>query len=180
MDYIASSANPQIAPVYFPIAAIIAFLTAILTRYYNHKKKMSLTQSIALILLTTYIFLVFASTVFSRTPTDYYSYELLPFWSYRRIWQGSQGLFWEDVLNVIMLLPLGVLVPIVMKPANRKDSRVFRRVVLIGFFTSVTIELLQLILKRGLFEFDDMFHNTLGVAIGYWIYRIINGKKKMF
>lgn len=24
--------------------------------------------------------------------------------------------------------------------------------------------------KRGLFEFDDMFHNTIGVAIGYWIY----------
>jgi glycopeptide antibiotics resistance protein len=47
------------------------------------------------------------------------------------------------------------------------------RIILIGFLISLTIEILQLVTKRGLFEFDDIFHNTLGVAIGelgYWIW----------
>jgi glycopeptide antibiotics resistance protein len=82
-----------------------------------------------------------------------------------------------------MLLPIGVLLPIVLEPvwkAGRKH--IFGRVVLAGFFTSLSIELLQLVMKRGLFEFDDMFHNTLGVVIGYWIYqkfrsRLLNREK---
>ena len=31
---------------------------------------------------------------------------------------------------------------------------------------SFTIEMLQLFLMRGLFEWDDVFSNTLGAAIG--------------
>lgn len=80
-------------------------------------------------------------------------------------------MFWEDVLNVIMLFSVGVLLPIVIKD-DGKNKR-FRTVILIGFFISLTIELLQLFTKCGLFEFDDMIHNTLGVAIGYWCCWII-------
>ena len=42
-----------------------------------------------------------------------------------------------------------------------------------AFAVSLTIELTQLITKRGLFEFDDMFHNTLGAIIGYGVYQLI-------
>lgn len=35
-----------------------------------------------------------------------------------------------------------------------------------GFLLSVAIELIQLSFHRGLFEFDDMIHNTLGTVIG--------------
>jgi glycopeptide antibiotics resistance protein len=71
-----------------------------------------------------------------------------------------------------MLLPIGILLPIVLGAVWKDASKnIFVRVVLIGFFISLTIEILQLVMKRGLFEFDDMFHNTLGVAIGYWIYQ---------
>jgi glycopeptide antibiotics resistance protein len=70
-----------------------------------------------------------------------------------------------------MLLPMGVLLPILMG-CDRKNKR-FGRVIFSGFFTSFTIEVLQLIGRRGLFEFDDMFHNTLGVMIGYGIYWLV-------
>ena len=32
---------------------------------------------------------------------------------------------------------------------------------------SLCVELLQLVLKRGLCEFDDVFHNVLGSMVGY-------------
>jgi glycopeptide antibiotics resistance protein len=221
MDYIVSSADPRINPVYFVIAAIVAILTTVISAYYRKRGKLTTAQSIALTLLTTYIFLVFASTVFSRTPTEDYSYELMPFWSYREIVKGAreshghvwgESLFWEDIFNVFMLLPIGVLLPIV-NGENRKKSLESNksveessvengvesdvesgvesgvesdvesgvenrsktgsgRIILIGFLISLTIEILQLVTKRGLFEFDDIFHNTLGVAIGelgYWM-----------
>jgi glycopeptide antibiotics resistance protein len=174
MDYIVSSADPHIAPVYFVMAAIIAILTAVVTLFHRRRGKITTPQSIALTSLTTYVFLVFSSTVFSRTPTDDYSYEWMLFWSYREIMRGSESLFWEDIFNVLMLLPVGVLASIVMKPEmkGKETNRLFFAVMLIGFLTSLIIEILQLVTKRGLFEFDDIFHNTLGVAIGelgYWM-----------
>ncbi|MBR4027500.1 MAG: VanZ family protein [Lachnospiraceae bacterium] len=41
---------------------------------------------------------------------------------------------------------------------------------MLSFVTSLTIEVLQLFMKKGLFEFDDIFHNTLGGVLGYVIY----------
>ena len=35
---------------------------------------------------------------------------------------------------------------------------------------SVVIELLQLFFEKGLFEFDDIFHNTIGGIIGLLLY----------
>jgi glycopeptide antibiotics resistance protein len=193
MDYIVSSADPRINPVYFAIAAIVAILTAVISTYYRKRDKLTTAQSIALTLLTTYIFLVFASTVFSRTPTEDYSYELMPFWSYREIVKGAreshghvwgESLFWEDIFNVFMLLPIGVLLPIISGENGRKSGEKSSienrtktrpgRIILIGFLISLTIEILQLVTKRGLFEFDDIFHNMFGVAIGelgYWIWQ---------
>lgn len=181
MDYIFSSANPRIEPVYFAVAAIVALLAGAITARYCRQGEISKAQSIAIVLLAVYIILVFASTVFSRTPGGYYNYELMLFWSYREILQGSKFLFWEDVLNVIMLLPVGVLLPMAMLENESKSKNaksIFLRVVFIGFLMSLTIESLQLILKCGLFEFDDMFHNTIGVAVGYWIYRQMRKFKK--
>jgi glycopeptide antibiotics resistance protein len=171
MGGIRASANPGISPVYYGIAIMIAILTSFIAGHYYRQKRISKTQSAAAVLLITYIFLVFSSTVFSRIPKDYYTYELLPFWSYREIYAGSKDLLWEDVLNIIMLCPMGLLLPMVLDSGRGGTKRIFRMVVLIGFLISLTIELLQLILKRGLFEFDDMFHNTLGVMIGFGLFQ---------
>jgi glycopeptide antibiotics resistance protein len=197
------------------MAAILAVVTGAALVYgrrqgrFSKADSWSNAQAVSLSLLTSYVFLVFASTVFSRTPKDSYTYELFPFWSYREILRGivwAHGkiwrveLFWEDLFNVFMLLPVGVLAPVVLARGGNEQTpagnngrmeceentlsesrvenavstgsrKVFRRVILLGFFTSLTIEILQLVAKRGLFEFDDIFHNTLGVAIGYWIWR---------
>ncbi len=181
MDYIFQSADPKIKPEYFAVAVIIAILAGVVTECCRRQGKLTKTQSVAVVSLTVYIFLVFASTVFSRVPKDYYNYKLVPFWSYRQILKGSRSLFWEDALNVVMLFPVGVLFPMAMAGNRHNSKKLFRRTVLTGFLIALVIECLQLILMRGLFEFDDMFHNTIGVAIGCWCYRrvqIIRKAKK--
>ena len=40
----------------------------------------------------------------------------------------------------------------------------------ISFLMSASIEIIQLVSHRGLFEFDDMVHNTLGAVIGVVLY----------
>lgn len=43
-----------------------------------------------------------------------------------------------------------------------------------GLLISVCIEVVQLVFHRGLFEFDDMFHNTLGTLIGIGIFLFVS------
>lgn len=173
LNSIFSCINPRIKPAYWVIAAVIVLFAGLVMEYYRRRKRVSKAQSISAVLLITYIFLVFASTVFSRTSNSYYSYKLIPFWSYREILAGSKSLFWQCIFNVIMLVPLGILEPVVLGDGKKADRnrKYGGRVVLTGFLISVTIEVLQLIMKRGLFEFDDIFHNTIGAAIGYGIYK---------
>ena len=49
----------------------------------------------------------------------------------------------------------------------------------IGLLLSASIETIQLVSHRGLFEFDDIVHNTIGTAIGVGlnILMIALGKK---
>jgi glycopeptide antibiotics resistance protein len=51
-------------------------------------------------------------------------------------------------------------------------SRKIRMVALSAFGISFSIEVIQLVFKMGLFEFDDMFHNVLGAVIGYGLWKV--------
>lgn len=106
-------------------------------------------------LLVSYCLLVFAFTVLDRETSASFRYELVPFWSYRA------KMFDEIFLNYLMFLPIGYWMTAMTK--NRK-SLVF------AFFFTVTIEVLQLVLRRGLFEFDDIIGNTFGAYLGYCLY----------
>ena len=86
---------------------------------------------------------------------------LMPFHSWRIIirngFRRSSYQLAQVLLNILLLSPIGLLMPVFVK---RK-----RLVILFGFCFSLLIEVLQLVLRRGFFETDDLIHNTLGVAI---------------
>ena len=63
---------------------------------------------------------------------------------------------------MFLLMPVGVLMPVL--------GSSFGATVGFGAGWSLMIETLQLVTQRGLFELDDIFHNTVGVVIGYLIY----------
>ena len=145
------------------IVMIISFI--ILERYYK-KNKITKTQMCFSILFIIYLLHVYGSTVFSRLPSTR-KYQLEVFWSWKEILNSMNTtypkyeLLLENTLNVIMLLPLGIFLPLVY--GKKIDWKVG---LLIGFCISFSIELMQLILCRGMFDVDDIIHNSLGFLIG--------------
>lgn len=122
-------------------------------------------------LLIAFMFLVLSYTVLKRQPGEELSYGMEPFWSYKAIFAGGfspvnrKTLFIQILANVVMFIPVGFL-------AGRL---VGWKGIVLGFAFSVLIELIQLLTGRGLFEFDDILHNTVGAVIGFEI--LVMGQK---
>ena len=123
-------------------------------------------------LLAAYLYMVFHFTVFVRSAYSEPHYTLELFWSYKLALQGSKGLLVEIILNCIMLIPEGILLPVVLP--MKKRSVKFWLTSLLGLLTTCAIELMQLFLRRGLFEFDDIINNFIGILAGYLFYFVIS------
>lgn len=124
-------------------------------------KKIVFSQAAAALLLLLFLGVVFGSTVFTRNPSKDYKYELELFWSWKAARRGSREMLKEILLNMVLLLPAGILLPVMLK---RKIS--WWKGFIIGFLISAMIETSQLIFRRGLFEWDDMIHNGIGCMVG--------------
>lgn len=72
------------------------------------------------------------------------------------------------VLNILLFVPFGYLLPVLWNKADR-----WWKTVLLGFALSLTVELLQLITRLGMFDVDDLINNTIGAGVGYLLYRIM-------
>lgn len=138
-----------------------------------HRHQIKIYQALASLALLVYLGVVSASTVFTRMPTVR-QYELIPFWSWYEVFiKHSRSLLVENLLNILLLLPAGVLLPIIFARRLR-PSVAF----MIGALISAVIEVSQLILRRGLFEWDDMFHNGLGCMLGCLIVNAVMERVK--
>lgn len=77
--------------------------------------------------------------------------------------------------NLILLLPVGLLFPLLFKKLNN-----VKRILLTGFFISLFIELAQISISVYIrsvyrsFDVDDLILNTLGTVIGYWLFFILS------
>lgn len=117
-------------------------------------------------LLAAYILFILMETIIGRK-TGVDRVELVPFWSY-----SHPELRMEIVLNYILFIPLGVLLYLCF------GKKWGLKVVLIGFLLSVSIEIVQLVFRIGLFEFDDMIGNTIGCLIGAVVWKATRELKK--
>lgn len=110
-------------------------------------------------LLVGYAFILLTETVFARGVTPEPHFQPALFWSWRE-WQIQKD---QILTNIAMFIPIGVLTGLIWK----------WRGLLVTVGLSMGIEVLQLISQRGLCEFDDVIHNTVGAAIGVGIVMII-------
>lgn len=126
-------------------------------------------SAIAKIAIAEYLVLIYSSTlmVSMRTYKEIRGYELLPFWSYASIQEGRENLIAENIMNVIVFIPLGFLF------AMSYGKVTWKHVAVWGMAVSVSIEIMQYVLKRGFSETDDVMHNTLGCIIGYGLWSLI-------
>ena len=138
--------------------------------------------------LYSYLFLILVSTVMTRInwevwniqPDNVGSVCWLPFYSYLKIMQGNNLYIQEVIMNCVMLIPVGFILPIICKKGS------IGRCVATCFAISVSIEGLQLLYSCGTCEIDDLLHNTVGGFFGYICNRgfmkvcnLLNNRKKI-
>ncbi|MFT9494796.1 VanZ family protein [Anaerosolibacter sp.] len=109
---------------------------------------------------------------FGRITRPEYMYNLKPFATinqYLHINSFNPSIWIVNLAgNIGVFVPFGILIPLTFGGRYMK---------LLGTFLSglFVLEVLQLITKRGSFDIDDFILNTIGVTIGYSIYRIAKG-----
>lgn len=115
-------------------------------------------RQISFCLLLGYIFLVLCTTIFFREETFEKRYYLHPLWSYSVLYNK---LLAQIIMNVILFVPIGFFAGGALKKKHIWNALGF------GFVLSLFIEVTQLISTRGVFNVDDIIHNTLGCVLGF-------------
>jgi glycopeptide antibiotics resistance protein len=95
---------------------------------------------------------------------------LLPFKTILPYMLGEKGLLIAGVNlvgNVVLLVPIGFLVPFAWRSMTWKKS--LAPAVAAGF----AIEGMQAVLRVGIFDIDDVILNGLGVMAGYWMFTML-------
>ena len=100
--------------------------------------------------------------------------EIGRFWTYREQ-LGCWPAFLNIGGNIIGFLPFGHLLPVM-----HRNLRKSLPVILLGFSLSLLVESLQLVLKVGSFDVDDLLLNTVGAAAGYFLYWVCNQIRRKF
>ena len=98
------------------------------------------------------------------------------------IWEtvnGEQKLTTECIENVIMMVPFS---SVVMWTFKEKTGNGWKKILWysgkIAFIFSVSIEMLQLLLRLGTFQLSDIFYNTVGGMLGGLVYYVTMKARK--
>ena len=139
------------------IALIPAF--AVLNRtIFHNKTKTALYFVFAIYLSAVYLFVGMPTLQFMRFDV---SLTLMPF-------LPMIADFKNTILNIILFVPLGIMLPFMWKKYNTlKATAVF------GVMMSLSIELLQLFTFRAT-DINDLIANTLGTLFGSFLFRTVS------
>ena len=105
------------------------------------------------------------------------------FWSYRAWFAGNNELGIKIVANMAMFMPLGFLLAGLFSHAENGGKKFIFLIPAAGAGFSLCIEVLQLMLLRGVFEWDDVVSNTTGALLGLISYflctKVLGSRKEM-
>ena len=148
---------------------LISVVVGIAAFVFYRKEKLSLRSFITVPILAFYLSFVATITIFARIPSQSAQYRLMLFWSYKAIAAGQTDFIAEVFWNFVLFIPIGIILMLLI-------THRFRVLMSLGcgLLMSAGIEVIQLIFHRGLFEFDDMVHNTLGTLIGIGIFLFVS------
>lgn len=151
-------------------------------------KKKKIIKNSFIVLFVIYILLLFLVLLF-KYPTTMVSDavarwksgaeivrikpQLVPFQTiveYIKNVQAPYDWFFKNLAcNLIMFIPYGFLLPAFWKNGHYRGLKI----VISGCILSIVIEVLQYITAFGQMDIDDVILNTLGVVIGYELFRLI-------
>ena len=151
-----------IAGVMFAVVVMAAY--CIHKRKFHGEKKFPWGKAVLLLLFAGYIAIVLYATLM-RMSGFHMQYNLHLFKAWREAWNNySVKNIANVLLNVAMFVPLGFLLPLLWKLCRKWYVAIPS-----GFGFSLAIELIQLLTRRGVCDVDDLFCNTLGAVIGYFL-----------
>ena len=147
----------------------------------NNKRSKAKTWVCFLAYLLLLAYVVLISSGLGRVEQEEYRYNLTLFHEIGRYYNvgtttGNWNLFGFNVIgNILVFMPLGVFLPKLFKKCQ-KLSAIF----LFSLELSLAIELTQLLARIGSFDVDDILLNTLGGILGYIVYSIVTGFRRLF
>ena len=154
-------------PIAIPCSLAIIALIFVLYRFILKKDLKTWKLLPGFLFILNIIFIIYL-TFLTRNET-YGEIDLNLFRSYREAWNTCSIRNWQLIIfNILVFSPLGTLLPLLFEKFRR-----LWRTSGAGFLFSLGIELSQRITQRGLCEVDDLFHNTLGVLLGYCLFHFI-------
>lgn len=161
--------------------AVLAFVAAVFAvswlRDAAGPRRLRAGRAASAAALWGYAFLLLVMLVLSRSVHTSGDMILEPFRSWRKFFAGTRGSFeWGCLIlfNALLFLPLGFFFAL-DRSLRREEAQPLGRLLLhaaaLGGCTSLLFETLQLVLRRGVFELDDILHNALGAVIGALLWR---------
>lgn len=133
-------------------------------KVFNGQRSMSKTQGIILFLLSCWLLMVLALTTLSRGANFTGNINIDFFSGYVNAWnKWSISELQLIIFNMLMFAPLGFLLPLFWKKAEK-----FKVTFFVSIGLTICIEVVQLLKGTGIFELDDLFHNSIGSMFGYF------------
>ena len=151
-----------IAGALFAVVATAAYFFH--KRKFRGEKKFPWGKVVLWLAFAGYVMIVLYATLM-RMSGMRIQYNLHLFKAWREAWNNySIKNIANVLLNVAMFVPFGFLLPLLWKPCKKWYVAIPS-----GFVFSLLIELIQLLTRRGVCDVDDLFCNTLGAVIGYFL-----------
>ena len=144
------------------------------------RSRRTIKSEVAVWLFAFYLILVLMLTTFRNT---YFPWNLtfnlhrplseINFVFLKETWkmyhaQSRLDFVYNSFGNVLCFVPFGFLSPFVFA-----KKQTFGRVLLAGLIFSLFIETMQFLLETGVSDIDDVFFNSCGAAIGYFLYWVV-------
>jgi glycopeptide antibiotics resistance protein len=125
---------------------------------------LALVRRVSWWMFLTYLLMVLCFTIIFREEKNVAQISMKPIWEYDSL---NYNQIAEAILNVLLFMPLGLLAGAAIR---RKR---FLKTVGLCCGISVTIEILQLVLKKGVCNLGDLINNLAGCIVGCGLFLII-------
>ena len=145
--------------------AVIAYAYAKHKEKYNGEKPFPWRKTILIFLLAGYLAVLGYATLSRLGGMGASGFSFHPLRSWREAWNNFSVTSWANVLlNIAMLIPFGILIPLLFLRCKKWNYMLLASLGLVLY-----IETMQYFTGRGIFDIDDIFGNTLGAMIGYFL-----------
>lgn len=161
---------------YEPAVAGKGWKSAIVTWYQKFKESVFFRKLFLLFFVTS---MILFRTLLNRNLWMNPLSKVMGGWGIWETVNGEHKLTTECIENVIMMVPFSSVVMWTFKEKiGNGGKKILWQSGKIAFGFSISIEILQLLLRLGTFQLSDIFYNTVGGVLGGLLYCVVMKARK--